>query len=166
MSWEIISYSHTGCAHCSHRCRKQVYEMLQNRKWYHKIAECIARYKWLNDIWFYGLLTAFQPRNGMRPTILTLAWNPPKDILMSPLKYAMVYLISINYKWLLSVDQAFCKAILVVKELRAIKVSERLKSQAKLASFWRICSSFSKKNSSWLQWSLLSVFRHLNQKWK
>ena len=26
------------------------------------------------------------------------------------LRYAMVYLISINYKWLLTVDQAFCKS--------------------------------------------------------
>ena len=34
-----------GHEHCSHRCCERSYEMLQNRIWYHKIAECIAKYK-------------------------------------------------------------------------------------------------------------------------
>ena len=50
---------------------------------YHKIAEWIAKYKWMNDLWFYGILTVFQPRNGMKPATLTLAWNLPVVILVS-----------------------------------------------------------------------------------
>ena len=36
---------HKGRQHCQHRYRGQSYEILQNRIRYHKIAECIARYK-------------------------------------------------------------------------------------------------------------------------
>ena len=31
----------------------------------------------------YGVLIVFQPRNGMKPAPLTLAGNPPMEILVS-----------------------------------------------------------------------------------
>ena len=31
----------------------------------------------MNDLRFYGLLTVFQARNGVKPTTRTLAGNPP-----------------------------------------------------------------------------------------
>ena len=83
MSWAVISYWHMGYVHCSYRCSEQAYELLQNGIWYHKIAECIARYKWINDLWYNGLLIVFHSRNGMKPTTLTLAWNQPVEILVA-----------------------------------------------------------------------------------
>ena len=49
------------------------YEILQNRIRYHKIAECIARYKRMNCLRFYGVSIVVQPRNGMKPAPLIFA---------------------------------------------------------------------------------------------
>ena len=108
-SWAVMSYSHTGHERCSHRCRRWSYEILQNRMWNHKVAECIAKCKGINDLWFYGILTAFKPRSGMKPTTRILVWNPPMEILVSAFEIHVCngLLLSTSYKWLLRVDQAF-----------------------------------------------------------
>ena len=46
---DVVS-DHKGREHCKHRYREQSYEILQNRIRYHKIAECIARYKGMNGL--------------------------------------------------------------------------------------------------------------------
>ena len=65
---------------CSHTGHERVlsghvksYEILQNRLWYHKVADRIARYKGINDLGLFWLFTVFQARNGVKPTIRTLA---------------------------------------------------------------------------------------------
>ena len=45
-AYRVMSTVRTqGCEHCLLGYREQSYEILQNRIPYHKIAECIARYK-------------------------------------------------------------------------------------------------------------------------
>ena len=44
MSIDVVS-DHKGRKHCYHRYHDQSYKILQNSIRYHKIAECIARYK-------------------------------------------------------------------------------------------------------------------------
>ena len=51
----------------------------------------------MNGLWFNGVLIVFQPRNGMKSAPLIFAWNPPMKILVSPLRYEVFYLMSINY---------------------------------------------------------------------
>ena len=101
------------CERYLHRCREQSFTIRayamsavgidvvrSHTKYcirYHKIAECIARYKWMNGLCFYGVLIVFQPRNGIKPAPLIFAWNPPWRFKCRLLGYEVVYLISINY---------------------------------------------------------------------
>ena len=111
MSWATISYSRTGCvAVCIDvvsrymKCCKIAYGTVSQESRMH----CKVQ---MNE-WplIYGFLTAFQPRNGMRPTTLTLAWNPPMEILVSAFEICSGLFDKHHYKWLLSIDQAFCES--------------------------------------------------------